>query len=100
MILRAIRIPFKSGRFAVILNEEDASELGVREGDRVRIRGGRSNLIATVQLTKEIVQQGYAGLTYLVSRELGIEDGTEVELHPVQKPKSVEFIKKKTRGGK
>ena len=100
MILKAVRIPFKSGRFAVILNEEDASELGVREGDRVRVRAGRSYLIATVQLTKEIVQQGYAGLTYLVSRELGVGDNTEIEVYPVQKPKSVEFIKKKTKGGK
>ncbi|WP_290596623.1 MULTISPECIES: AMP phosphorylase [unclassified Archaeoglobus] len=100
MMLKAIKIPFKSGRFAVILNEDDASELGVREGDRVKIRYGKAHLIATVQLTKEIVGKGYAGLTDLASNELEIVDEANIELFPVQKPKSVELIKKKTRGGK
>ncbi|WP_230972514.1 AMP phosphorylase, partial [Archaeoglobus neptunius] len=100
LILRAVKVPFRSGRFAVILNEEDASELGVREGDRLRVRYGRSNLIATTQLSREIVERGFAGLTDLSMGELGIDDGAEIEVYPVQKPKSVELVKKKTRGEK
>uniref|UniRef100_A0A7C3RD69 AMP phosphorylase n=1 Tax=Archaeoglobus fulgidus TaxID=2234 RepID=A0A7C3RD69_ARCFL len=100
MIFRAVRVPFKSGRFAVILNEEDASELGVREGDRVRVRFGRAGVVATVQITREIIVKGFAGLTDLASRELGISDNVEVDIFPTPKPKSVELIKKKTRGEK
>jgi len=100
VIFRAVRVPFKSGRFAVILNEEDASELGVREGDRVRVRFGRAGVVATVQITREIIGKGFAGLTDLASRELGISDNVEVDIFPTPKPKSVELIKKKTRGEK
>ncbi|MBO8179101.1 MAG: AMP phosphorylase [Archaeoglobus sp.] len=100
MIFKAVRVPFKSGRYAVILNEEDASELGVREGDRVRVRFGRTGVVATVQITREIVERGFVGLTDLASRELGISDGVEVDVYPSPKPKSVELIKKKTRGEK
>ncbi len=99
MILRAVKLPIRSGRFTVIINESDAAELGVREGDRLRLRNGRRQVVATVQLTKEIVQPGYAGLTDIVAAELGVEEG-EVEVHPVAKPRSVEHIKKKMRGEK
>ena len=100
MILKAVIVPFRFGRFVVMLNEGDASELGVTEGDRVSVRLKRSYIVATVQLTKEIVERGYVGVTDLVAKELKISDGIEVEVYPVQKPRSIEFVKKKIYGEK
>ncbi|MEM2816992.1 MAG: AMP phosphorylase [Archaeoglobaceae archaeon] len=100
MKLRAIRLPFKFGRPAGILNEKDASELGVMEGDRVQVKFGKKRIVLTVQITKELIQQGFIGVTDYVSNELGIHDTAEVEVFPSRKPVSVEFIRKKVEGEK
>ncbi len=100
MRLRAIRLPFKFGRPAGILNEKDASELGVMEGDRVQVKFGKKRIVLTVQITKELIQQGFIGVTDYVSNELGIHDTAEVEVFPSRKPVSVEFIRKKVEGEK
>ncbi|MDI9645798.1 MAG: AMP phosphorylase [Archaeoglobales archaeon] len=97
MIYKALKIPLKSGRFVVILNESDASDLGVREGDRLKIKCGRNQVIATVQITKDMIKSGFVGLSDIVAAELNIKDG-EVEVTPFSKPKSVEYIKKKMLG--
>ncbi|MET1125038.1 MAG: AMP phosphorylase [Archaeoglobaceae archaeon] len=100
MILKAVKLPIRSGRFLVVVNELDAAELGVMEGDRLRVKHGRRQLVATAQLTKEIVAAGSIGLTDIVTSELRAEDGAEVEVFPTSKPRSVEFIRKKMRGYK
>ena len=100
MLLKSIRVPLRFGSLAVILNELDASEIGVREGDRVRVKAGRRFVVTTVQLTREMVRRGFIGLTSLVAKELKVSDDEEVDVYPVQKPKSVEVIKKKLRGEK
>ncbi|HDN73885.1 MAG TPA: AMP phosphorylase [Archaeoglobus sp.] len=100
MLLKSIRVPLRFGSLAVILNELDASEIGVSAGDRVRVKAGRRFVVTTVQLTREMVRRGFIGLTGLVAKELKVSDDEEVDVYPVQKPKSVEVIKKKLRGEK
>jgi AMP phosphorylase len=100
MLLKAIKVPLRFGRMTVILNESDASELGVREGDRMRLRFRKNYVVATVQLTKEMVERGSIGLTDVVVKELDVLEGENVDVFPVQKPKSVDFIKKKIYGQK
>ncbi|MEM2085838.1 MAG: thymidine phosphorylase, partial [Archaeoglobaceae archaeon] len=100
MLLRTMLLPIKSGRPIVALNELDAYELGVFEGDRVQVKYGRKRGNFTVQIAKEIVQQGSLGVTDFVLKELGLETGIEVEVFPARKPKSVDCIKKKIEGKK
>ncbi|MEM2271909.1 MAG: thymidine phosphorylase, partial [Archaeoglobaceae archaeon] len=100
MILRTMLLPIKSGRPNVALNEVDADELGVFEGDRVQVKYGRKRGNFTVQIAKEIVPQGYIGVTDFVLKELALEAGLEVDVTPTRKPKSVEFIKKKVEAKK
>ena len=100
MKLRAVLMPFKFGRPVGIMNEKDANELGVMEGDRIQIKYGRKRMISTVKITKELVQQGFIGITDYVSSELGILETAEVEVSPSRRPVSVEFIRKKIEGNK
>ncbi|MCS7119572.1 MAG: thymidine phosphorylase, partial [Archaeoglobaceae archaeon] len=95
MILKALRIPFKFGRPVGILNEKDANELGVLEGDRIQLKFGRKRILLTVQITKELVDPGFVGITDFVSNELGIGDLVEIEVLPGKKPRSVDFVRKK-----
>jgi AMP phosphorylase len=100
MLLKTMVLPIKSGRPIVVLNEADAYELGVFEGDRVQVRYEKRRGIFTVQIAKEIVPQGHLGTTDFVLKGLALEAGQEVEVSPARKPKSVEFIKKKIGGKK
>ncbi len=100
MQLKTMSLPIKSGRPIVALNEADAYELGVFEGDRVQVRHEKKRGIFTVQIAKEIVPQGHLGVTDFVLRGLALEAGQEVDVFPARKPKSVEFIKKKIVGKK
>jgi AMP phosphorylase len=99
MLLRAKIIPIKVGRYAVIMNQADADELGLLEGDRVKIIAKKST-IATVQIAIGLIEKGELGIGYEVAEECEIEDGAEVKVVPVPKPPSVEYIRKKLDGGK
>ncbi len=99
MILRAKIIPIKIGKDAVIMNQADADELGLLEGDRVRVIAKRST-IATVQIAMGLIEKGELGVCHEVAEECEIEEGSEVKIVPVPKPPSVEYIRKKLDGGK
>ncbi len=99
MILKAKIIPIKIGRDAVIMNQADADELGLLEGDRVRIIAKKST-VATVQIAMGLIERGELGICYELAEACDIEDGSEVKIVPVPKPPSVEYIRKKLDGGK
>ncbi len=99
MILKAKIIPIKIGKDAVIMNQADADELGLLEGDRVRVIA-RKSTIATVQIAMGLIEKGELGVCHEVAEECEIEEGSEVKIVPVPKPRSVEYIRKKLDGGK
>ncbi|NOY11267.1 MAG: AMP phosphorylase [Archaeoglobi archaeon] len=100
MKLTATILPIKVGRYSVALNKEDAAEIGVVEGDRVRIaRRGRS-VSASVQIATGLIARGKIGVYQDVAEELEIGEGGEVEVYPVSRPVSVELIRKKLEGKK
>jgi AMP phosphorylase len=100
MKLKALKLPFMFGRPVGLLNEKDANELGVFEGDRIQLKYGKKRILITVQIAKELVNEGFIGLTDFVSSELGVEDLAEIEVFPGRKPRSVDFIRKKVKGEK
>ncbi|MEM2325638.1 MAG: thymidine phosphorylase, partial [Archaeoglobaceae archaeon] len=100
MILKSILMPFKFGRPVVLLNEKDANELGVFEGDRVQLKFGKKRVVATAQITKELVQGGFIGITSFIAGELNLSESADIEVSPGRKPRSVDFIKKKVAGEK
>lgn len=99
MILKAKIIPIKTGKHTVIMNQSDADEIGLFEGDRVRIISKKST-VALVQIAVGLIEKGEVGICMGVAEECMISDGDEVNLIPIPKPKSVEYIRKKLDGKK
>jgi AMP phosphorylase len=92
------KIALCAGEFTVILHENGAKELGVRNLDRVRVVGPKSSITALVETTDSIVNEDEVGLLEIGFQTLQIKDGDDVDVIPTTRPTSVDFIKKKMDG--
>ncbi len=92
------KINLCAGEFTVILHENDAKELGLRNLDRVRVVGPKKSITAIVETTDGIVGENEVGLLDKGFETLEIKDGDDVDLIPTTRPTSVDFIKKKMNG--
>ena len=84
----------------IVLNREDAEDLGVRTGSRVKIIGRKAACVAMVNTTENFVNIGEIGLFREVAEKLKAKKGEAAGVHPVDKPSSVSHIKKKLAGGR
>ena len=81
----------------VILNQKDASELGVYAGDRILIEFNSHPIIASLDVTKKAVVPGDIGV-YRDAQMHGLKNNSCVRVSPTSRPKSIEYILKKMRG--
>lgn len=88
-------IDLETGEFTVILNRVDADAMGLRSLDRVRISREQRSITAIVELTDTVVPPTSAGLLIKGREYLGVKAKDRVRITPVQKPHSVELIKKR-----
>ncbi|MFQ5887552.1 MAG: AMP phosphorylase [Candidatus Hydrothermarchaeales archaeon] len=86
------------GRLEVVLNEEDMKEVSLHPKDRIRIWTDHKSCIAIVNSSTEFIKEGEIGVAKEVVDKLKIKEGDIVQGTPVEKPHSVEFIKKKMEG--
>ncbi|MGA1820698.1 MAG: AMP phosphorylase, partial [Thermoplasmatota archaeon] len=88
-------IDLETGEFTVIMNRLDATTLGLRSLDRVKISKGEGSLIAVVEITDSVVKQGDLGMLKRGRATLGAAENDEVRLVPVTRPRSIEIIRKR-----
>ncbi|MEM1586771.1 MAG: AMP phosphorylase [Candidatus Bathyarchaeia archaeon] len=88
------------GRFVVILNHDDAGELGVSGLSRVKMFKDGKDIVAIVNLAAESVPRGYIGVYNEVKSYLGLKDGEEVYVEAMDTPASVYYIRNKLGGRK
>ena len=100
MELRVKRIDIEAGGMEIILNEEDAKELGVYPQDRVKVRLGGMIVTALVNISQSMIKSGEVGMFIEISESLGARNGDRVRIIPTSRPMSVDFIKKKMHGEK
>ncbi len=100
MIFKAKVIPIRTARHTVIMNQSDTEELGLFEGDRVKLTVDRKSTTATVQIAMGFINKGEIGVSLDTAEVCGISDGDDVNLIPVPKPLSFEYIRKKLDGKK
>lgn len=81
----------------VVLNLEDARDLGVRASDRVKVKVGRKELSFIVDTSRRMIREGELGIVRELLH-LGFKPNLFYRVFPAPKPKSVEFIKKKLDG--
>ncbi|RLF31685.1 MAG: thymidine phosphorylase, partial [Thermoplasmata archaeon] len=85
-------------RFLVVINPAFASELGVMSNDRVRVRGSKKTITGLVMVSQKIVKNHEVGIPINVMGELEEDVGALVEIHPAERPVSIEYIKNKMNG--
>lgn len=95
--LKARFMDFEPGIPIVILNTEDAEDLGLRPHDRIEVTYMQTTKTAYIETTHTIIKPGHIGLRK-ESKRYGIKDGTIIHIRPTPKPKSLDIIKKKLDG--
>ncbi|MEM5879659.1 MAG: thymidine phosphorylase, partial [Candidatus Aenigmatarchaeota archaeon] len=88
------------GKPIVIINREDAEELGIRGLSRIVIKTELKRLTGIVNITTMIVKRGEIGLSESVAKALNLVDGKEVEVEVAKFPSSLQHIKNKLKGKK
>lgn len=99
MQLKVQPIDIKVGKYKVVLNTIDAKELGVNEGDRVRVKN-HTTITAIVDFTEDMISPGMIGLYNEVQEQLQIQWTEVVEVEAAEKPKSTRVIRKIMDGEK
>ncbi len=84
--------------YEIILNEEDAKELGVGARERVNVSKNGKSIVAIVSIAKKSIKKGEIGVTPKVAEKCNIKDNDVVEVSPALRPISVDYIKKKLDG--
>ncbi|VVB99014.1 AMP phosphorylase [uncultured archaeon] len=87
-----------AGGKIVVLNETEAHENDLYAGHRIILRKGKIETIAIIDVSSDLVSRGQIGLFVEVSSELGCSDGVQLEIIHMQRPESIEYIKKKMDG--
>ena len=98
MKLKMKKVNVDAGEFTVILNMKNATEMGVRSLDRVKVITPHKTIVAIVETTKTVIGEGEVGVLCKAYEELRESQTDEVMVLPTQRPQSVEFIKKKIDG--
>ena len=88
------------GKFIVVLNREDAADLGVSGLSRVKISSRGREVTAIVNVAARSITEGYVGVYDEVKKYLNMRDGEEVEVEAAHFPLSVYHIRNKLNGKK
>ena len=88
------------GKSIVILNKEDASELGIRSLGRVRLQFKKKELTAIVNISTRFISRNFIGVSEEVVSKLGLKDNEEIDVEIAPLPLSLNSIINKLRGRK
>ncbi len=100
MKLKSKILNIEAGNFVVVINEEDAKEMGICIIDRVEIYSDnyKNKLNAIPNFTKIYLNKGEIGIYEEVRQMLNINDGDMVDVSLSSRPVSLEYIRKKIDG--
>lgn len=95
--LRVKDLGFSSGQYLVVIDDTVATELGVGPHERVKISYKGKEIIALINIAKEI-PENVVLVNEDVIRELNIREGDYVDISPAPIPLSLKYIKDRLRG--
>jgi len=88
------------GKPIVLMNKEDAEDLGIRSLARVVLRVNKKQLTGIVNIATKIVSKGAIGISEEVKDRLSLKDNIDVEVDVATFPSSLQYIKNKLKGRK
>jgi AMP phosphorylase len=86
------------GKPIVVLNKEDADDLGVRSLSRVKIFYSKKELTAIVNVSEKLVKKGFIGISEEVKSFFNMRDNVNLEVEVAKLPNSLQFIKNRLNG--
>ncbi|MCX8172641.1 MAG: thymidine phosphorylase, partial [Archaeoglobaceae archaeon] len=92
-------LPLRTEKLSVVLNQNDAEDLGLLPGERVKVIAGKDSFVAEADFTN-IVNPGEIGVCSYTAEICKLDETCVAEVYPVSRPKSVDYIRKKLEGGK
>ena len=95
MKLKAKLLDIEAVKPIVVLNEEDAKELGCYSSDRIKISFNGKTATVIMNTTEKSVEEGELGIFEEVQKLLDLKDGDIVEIKITSRPKSIDYIKKR-----
>jgi AMP phosphorylase len=84
---------------SVLIHDDDCTELGVMENDRVRL-DGKKTVTALVTTSDTILERGEILVPQVLQEQLDVQNGAEINVAFSVKPSSVRSIRKKMDGDK
>ncbi|PKK86115.1 MAG: AMP phosphorylase [Thermoplasmata archaeon HGW-Thermoplasmata-1] len=92
-------IDMKQGVNEILLNYEDAEEMGVHPHDRAKLLTAHGEkATAVIDVSDTLVKKGEVGAFVEITGCCNLKDGDEVFIFPSSRPASVDIIKKKIAG--
>jgi len=88
------------GKPVVILNKEDADDLGIRSLSRVRLKFNKHELTAIVNTTTKVVNKNFVGISEDVKQKFKLMENDEIDVDAAKYPTSTQFIINKLKGRK
>lgn len=96
---KAKKIDMAQGALEVLMNREDAENLGLRVHDRVKIINEKGeSLTALVDITDSMLKKGDIGAFIELWKDLKLKENEEVNIVPTSRPASIDVIRKKIYG--
>lgn len=89
------------GPLIVVLNQIDANKLDLHYEDRIKIRRGKKEILAIIDIAPSdgrTVTKGQIGFMEEALQKLGVKTGNSVFIEYEHKPVSIDYIKKKLDG--
>jgi AMP phosphorylase len=85
------------GPLIVVLNKDDAGELGVISSDRIFLKYKNQHAICIINISEESAR-GEIGVYKEVTKRLDLIKGAELRVEAARRPESLDFIREKING--
>lgn len=97
-ICQVREIDIYTGSRIILLNEREAAGHDIYSGYRTSLKVRGKEYAVLVDTSKELIKLGEVGVFKDVVKELGLREGDIVEIVHMNRPLSIEYIKKKLDG--
>jgi len=88
------------GPIVAVINEEDAKRLDLYALDRIKIKRVKTEkeIVAVMDMSSKGIKPGEIGLFDETIKKLDVPEGTHIDVYEAERPKSLDYIRKKLDG--
>jgi len=99
MKLKVKILKFLAGRPVCMIHEKTAQEMSLHIDNRISVKKANKRIISIVNTISNIIKPKEIAVSNMVIHHLKLKKGDVVEVEITERPKSIDLIKKKLKGG-